>query len=100
MSYHHIMLSFLGAEPGRSCLPGPWAILMKNTLGRLEVVTTWVQVSLALLYTQCVLPTAKLPLSKALCSGEGIGSGTVLLSFQSWLLIFLAWEPWASDLPF
>ena len=42
--------SSLGAEPGRNCLPGPWAILMKENLGRLEVMTLQGRVSPALLY--------------------------------------------------
>lgn len=68
-----VMRSSLAAVPGRSCLPGPWAILMKLYLGRLEVLSSWAQVSLAFLYVQCTLPTTKLPLSKALCSGRGGG---------------------------
>lgn len=65
---------------------------MKLYLGRLEVLSSWAQVSLGFLYVQCTLPTTKLPLSKALCSGRGggIGSGTTLLRFQSWPLNFLA----------
>ena len=43
---HHT--SGLGADPGGSCLPGPWAVLMKEDLGRLEIITTWGQVSPAL----------------------------------------------------
>lgn len=58
-SYH---TPSLGAELGRRCWPGPWAILMEENLGRLEVITMQGKVSPTSLCVWGVPDTMKLPL--------------------------------------
>lgn len=78
VSYH---ASSLGAEPDRYRQPGSWAILMKKNLGRLEVMTVWGQVSLALrnvLLYMCVLS------SSPVCGRTGHHQGPLVQSILQW----------------